>query len=931
MKGRIRTAGLNRALTGAFITLLFAFSMSVRAAVPDIMNFQGKLTDSGGTAVTSTVPMTFKLYTFASGGAAVWTEVQSVTPDINGLYSVHLGEVTPFNIVFSTAYWLGVTVGTDGEMSPRYRLVSSPYALQASSSSWAEGVSWSGVVDKPSLNIFLSTSAFTALHASLPGVRISSGLIISNGNVGISTGAPQGRLDVLAAGSSAADMVQIWRRSDGVIVGSMSASGNMTAVKFLGDGSDLSGIVASSGDSLGTHVATTTLQMGSYGVNTTGNITAARYQISGSTVLAVLPGIGGLAVGINAGRVTTNDYNSFLGYEAGYYNTTGTQNSFLGYHAGYSNTLGNFNSFLGYRAGYSNTMGNLNTFLGYMAGLSNTTGVFNSFLGGNAGYSNTTGGHNSILGYEAGLYTKTGSANAIFGNSAGYGLADNSFSSSTIIGYRAGYGLTTGSNNILVGFKAGDNITAGSGNIVIGYDIDTTGPTANNELNIGGLIFGDLSAGRVGISTASPGATLHVNGQFKITDGSQGAGKVLTSDAAGNATWQPGGGGGDNLGSHVATTTLQMGSYGVNTSSDITAARYQIAGSTVLAVLPGVASLGVGLDAGRMNTGPYNSFLGYRAGYSNTTGWDNTFLGYAAGQSNTTGWDNTFLGRGAGYSNTTGDSNSFMGADAGFANTTGSSNSFLGDDAGYWNTTGNFNSIIGNRAGYSNTTGSSNSFFGYGAGISNTTGSSNSFLGFYAGQANAAGGDNSFLGYGAGYSNTTGNSNSFIGSYTGYYTRTGSANAIFGNAAGYGVLTNSFSSSTIMGYQAGYGLTTGSDNILLGFRAGYGITTGTGNIVIGYAKDTSAPAASNELNIGGLIYGDLSAGKVGIGTAGPQSSLHVSDGKYAQFEDNNAGAPPAADCDSDQERGRLSIDTSNNRLYICNGAARGWDYLALAD
>lgn len=75
----------------------------------------------------------------------------------------------------------------------------------------------------------------------------------------------------------------------------------------------------------------------------------------------------------------------------------------------------------------------------------------------------------------------------------------------------------------------------------------------------------------------------------------------------------------------------------------------------------------------------------------------------------------------------------------------------------------------------------------------------------------------------------------------------------------------------------------------------------------------------------------LSGGNVGIGTTSPQSTLHVPDGKYAQFEDNNAGAPAAGDCDNNAERGRMSIDTSNNRLYICNGATRGWDYVTLTD
>jgi hypothetical protein len=46
------------------------------------------------------------------------------------------------------------------------------------------------------------------------------------------------------------------------------------------------------------------------------------------------------------------------------------------------------------------------------------------------------------------------------------------------------------------------------------------------------------SSGNVGIGTTTPDADLHVDGSIKIVDGSQGANKVLTSDANGAATWQ---------------------------------------------------------------------------------------------------------------------------------------------------------------------------------------------------------------------------------------------------------------------------------------------------------------------------------------------------------------------------------------------------------
>ena len=243
------------------------------------------------------------------------------------------------------------------------------------------------------------------------------------------------------------------------------------------------------------------------------------------------------------------------------------------------------------------------------------------------------------------------------------------------------------------------------------------------------------------------------------------------------------------------------------------------------------------------------------------------------------------MGTYAGYKNTTGDGNSFMGYQAGQANTTGGNNSFVGYRVGYLNTTGSRNSFLGYQAGQANTTGNYNSFLGFRTGYLNTTGSNNVFLGSYAGHLNTTGIQNSFVGNQAGYSNTTGSQNSFLGTYAGYYNQTGSANAIFGNfAGGYDAEgVNSFSSSTIMGYQAGYGLTTGSDNILLGFQSGNSLTTGSNNIIIGYDEDAPTGTTSNHLNIGGIVYGDLLSGNVGIGTASPGALLHVA----GNFRQNN--------------------------------------------
>lgn len=68
------------------------------------------------------------------------------------------------------------------------------------------------------------------------------------------------------------------------------------------------------------------------------------------------------------------------------------------------------------------------------------------------------------------------------------------------------------------------------------------GTTGGAILNTWGSATGLIvDKGNVGIGTASPAAKLDVNGQIKIQGGSPGAGKVLTSDDTGLATWQGGG------------------------------------------------------------------------------------------------------------------------------------------------------------------------------------------------------------------------------------------------------------------------------------------------------------------------------------------------------------------------------------------------------
>jgi len=678
-------------------------------------------------------------------------------------------------------------------------------------------------------------------------------------------------LDVVSTGTAHTVMAQLWRDGDGVIKASMSATGVMMADKFVGNGSGLTNLPAGAGDNLGNHIATTTLNMAGFnisGVSTVtaaGYVDAARYLINKSTVMAILPGYKSFAIGINAGILngTNADYNLFVGEQAGESNVGGDDNAFFGYKAGYLNTASD-NTFVGYEVGYYNSSGFSNVFVGHQAGFSNETGsdntfvgkyaggngyngshssLFgsnagyansgdnNSFVGSSAGHDNTTGANNSILGYQAGSENRTGSANSIFGAQAGYGVSANSYSSSTLVGYKAGFAVTTGSDNLLLGFQSGDSLTTGSRNIIIGYDEDAPAATSNDYLNIGGIVVGDMAASSVTVL-----GDLYANHFYGDISGASG----LPS--------------GDNLGDHVATMTITA-NYGIAASTVNVSGYYQINGSTVLA-LPGVETLALGPNAGRNNTGTYNVFVGSAAGYSATIGWENSFLGSYAG-----------------YTTADGDKNVGIGAYAGYANNS-NENVFIGAYSGY-NNIAPWNTFVGAYSGYANTSGSENVFIGNYAGDTNTTGNNNTFIGAWAGDDNTTGGQNVFMGYEAGYNNTTGVNNTVLGYRSGNKTQTGAANAIYGAEAGLGFTGTSFSSSTLMGYQAGYALRTGSDNIFLGYKAGYTVTTGTGNIVIGYEKTTPAAGTNNHLNIGGILYGDLSAKTIGISTRAPQAALDV--------------------------------------------------------
>ena len=117
------------------VTLFFVVAISQfnSAQIPQTMSYQGVLTEIDGNPVPNgTVSLTFKLFDSAEGGDTLWQETQDVTVT-NGLFNVILGSNAPLNLPFDEQYWLGITVGSDVELTPRTALTASPYSLNSHS------------------------------------------------------------------------------------------------------------------------------------------------------------------------------------------------------------------------------------------------------------------------------------------------------------------------------------------------------------------------------------------------------------------------------------------------------------------------------------------------------------------------------------------------------------------------------------------------------------------------------------------------------------------------------------------------------------------------------------------------------------------------------------------------------------------------------
>ena len=212
-----------------------------------------------------------------------------------------------------------------------------------------------------------------------------------------------------------------------------------------------------------------------------------------------------------------------------------------------SNTIGYNNVVIGNSSLYNNTSGNENMVMGGNSLIINTTGSNNIAIGGSILQNNSTGSNNFGIGTGALNQNSTGSNNFALGQSALIGNSTGDYN--TGIGYYAGQWIK-GDRNIHIGIDDYNYIPPMNGQlnkvIFIGHldSLNDTFDTSNANSNV--ILLGNdtNNAPKVGIGTYLPVTKLDINSNgsygkaIRIVDGTQGQGKVLTSDYNGVGTWQ---------------------------------------------------------------------------------------------------------------------------------------------------------------------------------------------------------------------------------------------------------------------------------------------------------------------------------------------------------------------------------------------------------
>ncbi len=562
----------------SLIILLFNFVFA-NAQTPNKFNYQAVVRDADGNLIKNgNIGLRMSVLADSESGKEVYSETHTVETNVNGLFTVLIGDGKALNGSLEDIQWgesvyflkseIDLTGGQTYNLTSVAQLVSVPYAIHSkySDSVLNEKVdSLNNLADVTYQNGSLYMIGFKPNPVNNTLYNTSIGYRASNHKVGEHN---------TAVGSFALS----WNDSgsNNVALGYMSLFDNIKGTGNIGIG------------------------YGAVGSNKFGN--------------------NNIGIGINAmsGTATNVSNNIAIGMRS-MHKTTGNNSIAIGDSSLFRNR-GASNTAIGHNALQNNSDGDYNIGIGTYALSKNTVGFNNLSIGD---YTL----QNNLLGYN----------NIAIGRSS---LNKNKGNHNLAIGFVSLYGNTTGANNIAIGVGALTTNTEGSRNIAIGGNSNGRSQLGKQNISIGDLSMRYNSTGNnnIAIGIGSLGNNYSGNSNLAIGNGvmrssvsrkqnvALGDSALMVNDADNNIAI--------GYQSLVANTTGTANTaIGTVSMSSNTSGSYNVAIKGLAQNISGSYNVSIGRLSLRDNTtGSFNTAIGTYSGlngnYSNTTG-----LGYYANPS----------------------------------------------------------------------------------------------------------------------------------------------------------------------------------------------------------------------------------------------------------------------------------------------------------
>jgi phage baseplate assembly protein gpV len=752
-------------------------------SVPNLIDYQGKITDSSSNPITGTVSIEFAIYEESTGGIALWTETHSSVEAIYGLVHVQMGSETTFgdDLFDGSERWLSINVNSDGEMTPRLRIVSVPYAIYANDSDNLNGNDSSYFMPASTDNwVDITGDTMTGnlvVNADFQATGIihdSGGDAGTNGQVLSTTSIGTDWVDAIVGAEEINDLTDGKTGGLSVFLGS-GAGTNDDSTNNCNISVGINALHTNISGYCNTANGYQSLYANSTGNNNTANGSQALYYNTGSD---------NTAFGMNALCYNTSgEYNVGIGAEANDFNQTGSQNTIIGYQAGRGTGLHNKsgNVFLGYRTGYYET-GSNKLYIENSDGSPLIYGEFDNDyvkINGSFEVSGTLydDDHDAGTGGQVLSSTETGT-DWVDATQEINDLTDGkSDGLSVFLGSNAGANNDGIDNyNVGVGIDALSANTSGIHNTANGFQALYTNSTGNSNTANGiqallyntgshNTAFGSFSLVRNTSGECNVGIGIEANAYNQ--EGSQ---NTIIGYKAGRGTIDHDKSGNIFLGFQAGYFETGSNKLFIECSDSDTPLIYGEFDNDKIVINGEFQATGITRDSGgdAGTSGQVLSSIGTGTDWVDAAGGAEEIDDLLDGK---TGGYSVFLGSGAGTNDNGSDNkNVGVGIDALYTNSTGYRNTANGYQSLYLNSSGNHNTANGYHALYYNT-GTSNTSVGSYSLNRNTIGAYNIGIGVEANRYNQEGSQNTIIGYqaGRGTLNHDKSGNVFLGYKSGYY------------------------------------------------------------------------------------------------------------------------------------------------------------------